>query len=482
MFGSWRYKRYHVSVGIGALCTALLVGVSLAQAMHISQQSHIWLYTILILMGAVALYRVRWYTFVVIILCGIAIGILRGADVDHQLSRLESLQGKSITVRATITEDPQQTVRGDTRIVLGKIVVDDTSYDGTIWATVRNDTLKRGDTVVVQGSAKPGFGVYQLTMSYAKILTNSASDDIFVGVRDAFSVSLRRVVVEPAASLGIGFVVGQKTSLPPDLEDQLRIVGLTHLVVASGYNLTILIRFAKRLFEKHSKFLVNISSVLLVLGFVGISGASPSMVRASLVAGLSLLAWNYGRRFHPVLLIVYVAALTALINPLYLWADIGWWLSFLAFFGVLVVSPLILHVLYRTKKSPAAVQLLSETIAAQIMTLPLILLVFGSLPVLSVLANLVSAPLIPLAMVLTTIAGVGSMLLPFGAQLVAIPAEILLSYFVSVVRILSSPDWAQLDVSISWQQLTALYAGCIAIVIVIARKTTYRFRADSVID
>ena len=138
--------------------------------------------------------------------------------------------------------------------------------------------------------------------------------------------------------------------------------------------------------------------------------------------------------------------------------------------------------LYRTKKSPAAVQLLSETIAAQIMTLPLILLVFGSLPVLSVLANLVSAPLIPLAMVLTTIAGVGSMLLPFGAQLVAIPAEILLSYFVSVVRILSSPDWAQLDVSISWQQLTALYAGCIAIVIVIARKTTYRFRADSVID
>lgn len=50
--------------------------------------------------------------------------------------------------------------------------------------------------------------------------------------RDRFAEALRRVIIEPSASLGLGFVIGQRSELPPKLDDELRMVRLTHIVVA----------------------------------------------------------------------------------------------------------------------------------------------------------------------------------------------------------------------------------------------------------
>jgi competence protein ComEC len=326
------------------------------------------------------------------------------------------------------------------------------------------------------------FGFFLFCQTTIIVIPKKKKHDSLIRLRDNFANALRAVVVEPAASLGIGFVIGQKSALPPELDDQLRIVGLTHLVVASGYNLTILMRFAKRIFETHSKFLVLSVSSGLVTTFIAISGASPSMVRAGIVAGLSLIAWAYGRKFHPVILILFVAAVTAMYEPIYLWADIGWWLSFLAFFGVLVISPLIINRMYKSKNASVFVQLVCETIAAQIITLPLILMIFGSLPVLALVANILTAPLIPVAMLVTAVAGVSSMVIPAIAPVLALPAEIILSYVVAVIRMLSSPTWSLVDVSISVQMCVSLFVMLALTILYVWKKTKYNFRSQSIID
>lgn len=181
---------------------------------------------------------------------------------------------------------------------------------------------------------------------------------------------------------------------------------------------------------------------LFDVGFFGGLWREPLyLTRAAIVAGLSLLAWWYGRRFHPLLLIMYVAALSGMISPLYVWADLGWWLSFLAFFGVLIVGPLMTRMLYRGDRQPSSgVQIIMESVAAQLMTLPIILLalVICRCGYHCQLGDSTYHPRrdgnyfsLWCHRDDSTSYGIG------------IPAEIILSYFVAVTNFLSSPSWSQ---------------------------------------
>ncbi len=481
--GTWRYTRFHSSDTLAWLAGGMLTGIGISAVYPV--QSSVWLSIGLGVVAAALCFRARWYVVVGVTILGVVIGWLRGSDVMTGLVPTQQLVGQQVTISGVIAEDIQVTARGDSRIVLTALRDERRHYDGSIWTSIRGEkTYRRGDRLVIRGTMRDGFGVFQASATYIDVLSVEPAKDPMLDMRDAFSRAVRTHIVEPAASLGVGFVVGQKTALPPQLDEQLRVVGLTHLVVASGYNLTILVRAAKRLFEKRSKFLVAFSSSLMIVSFVAISGASPSMVRASIVAGLSVLAWYYGRRFHPFVLLVYVAALTAMMNPLYLWADVGWWLSFLAFFGVLIVSPLLLRIIWRRRddQPPALLQIVMETIAAQVMTLPFILMVFGVMPVLALIANVVSAPLIPLAMLLTSVAGIVAMAIPALGMIISLPAEILLSYFVAVVRTLSQPEWAQVAVGMTPIMMVGAYIVIVTIVLLVWRVTRYNFRSQSLIE
>ncbi len=477
----------HRSWGIGGLCVGVLVGVASAQIITLRLDSGIALFVACIVVTIILLIRVRQVTILAIVLVAFCLGMQRGSHVRQELMLTSGLVGRTVTIRGIINEDPQISARGDQRIILNKLRIDTVDYQGSLWTSGAKGEYKRGDTMTMSGLLRSGFATHQLSMYRPKVESVFKQKDPIIAFRDSFASAVRQGVVEPAASLGIGFVIGQKSALPPELEEQLRVVGLTHLVVASGYNLTILIRFAKRLFEKHSRFLVNASSITMMTGFVMVSGASPSMVRASIVSGLSLLVWNYGRTVHPILLILFVAALTALYQPNYLWSDLGWWLSFLAFFGVLVVSPLSITFVMKLRKqsdnkSSSVVQLVSETVAAQIMTLPIVLYSFGLLPVTALVANMITAPLIPFAMAATGIAGLVTLLAPGLAGLISLPATVLLSYFVAVVRTLANIPWALQEITMSVVMMIGIYIGIASFVYIVWCRLRYNFRDQSIID
>lgn len=382
----------------------------------------------------------RWYACLVLIVAGGLLGISRGSWFAQDLQRLDSYVGKTATIEGVFSQDPVQ--QGESNVwkgQLGYIRIGAVHYSGEIYATILSDTsLSRGDRVTVHSKVGSGFGSFQLSMYRAEMLKVQHSDDVFVRFRDSFAAAIRTVTPEPEASLGVGFLVGQKSALPQDFEEQLKIVGLTHLVVASGYNLTILVRFARRLLARRSRYLALAGSLVLIVAFIGISGMSPSMLRAATVTILSLLAWYYGRRFHPVQLIVLVAALSAYAYPVYVWSDLGWALSFAAFTGILVVAPIILGSFRRLVGTTGSfVQLLVETLSAEIMTLPLIMVVFGYIPTYALLANMLVAPLVPFVMGASLLAGIAGMV---GSAFVlfAMPAAVSAAFIVAVVEWLSA--------------------------------------------
>jgi competence protein ComEC len=194
------------------------------------------------------------------------------------------------------------------------------------------------------------------------------------------------------------------------------------------------------------------------------TGMTPSMTRAGLVAILGLWAWYVGRKFHPVTLLLLAAAITVMVEPSNAWGNVGWMLSFAAFAGVMIVAPILSAYLFGREKLPFIAQLFVETSSAQLVTLPIIVAVFGQLSVIALLANLLILPLIPLAMLLTFIAGLAGFVVPAAQVIIAWPAQALLTVIVKVVEWCSGLPGAQIEwqvgISVVVSAYTLLIAGC----------------------
>lgn len=476
-------KRLHVSWQIAILSLAIVVGVIIA-AHGLSLNEPVWVMVAMIMLS-VALWRRYIYLLPFIVIAGLLIGMWRGSAVQVEIMAYKQLQGFDAVLTGTLSEDPDVGKHGDILLRLEKIKIGEHELPGKLWISGQTKLeIKRSDVVTVKGQLQEGFGSFAASIYRAEIVNvqRPQPGDVALQIRDWFANGVRLAIDEPAASLGLGYLLGQRRALPPELADALVIAGLTHVVVASGYNLTILVRFARRMFDKVSKYLAALVSGGMIVTFILITGMSPSMSRAGLVAGLALAAWYYGRKFHPLVLLPFAAAVTLLINPGYSKGDLGWQLSFAAFAGVMILAPLLQAYFYGTKKPGTVRQILGETISAQIVTLPILVLAFGQFSNVAVIANILVLPLVPLAMLLTFIAGVGGLLLPSLAWLFGQPAEWLLSYMVFVAQYVASLPWAQTELQINGWYAAGAYVVIVCATIYLWYKTKYNLRDASIIE
>src|SRR5581483_11095086 len=326
----------------------------------------------------------------------------------------------------------------------------------------------RGDVVQVTGKLYPSRGSSQAIIAYAKLTTIAAGHSWLDDLGRRFSAGMQNALPEPIASFAMGLLVGQRSTMPQDVITMLTMVGLVHIVAVSGYNLTILVQAAERL-KLRSKYQQLILSLTLIVGFVLLTGFSASIVRAALVSTLTLIAWFYGRQIKPLLLISFAAALTAFINPFYVWGDLSWYLSFLAFFGVLVIAPVITTRVF-SNQPKILTSVLIETLSAELMTLPLIMMTFSQLSLISLVANLLVVPLVPLAMLLSAIAAGAGMLAAPIAGWFALPARLLLTYMLDLVHILSGVPSEFLHLSISPAMMILAYALVLLITLAASRR------------
>jgi competence protein ComEC len=357
---------------------------------------------------------------------------------------------------------------------------------GDVWASsAYRIQVKRSDVIRLYGKLKPGFGSFAASMSYADVQSISHADkkDFGLKIRDWFAADIRRIIPEPQASLGIGYLLGQRSALPQDLDTDFKIVGLTHAVVASGYNLTILVAFAIRRLNKTSKYLTALSAALLSGSFLCVAGFSPSMTRAGLVTGLSLVAWYYGRTIHPLVILPFAAAITVLMKPEYAWGDIGWALSFAAFAGVLVIAPLLHRCFWGDKKPGAMREIFIGTMSAQLATLPIMVFAFGQYSPYALIANVLVLPLVPVIMMLTFLSGIFGLFLPVGfAHIFAWPDILMLRYSTATVQYIANLPGAAATTSLTAPKFAGAYVIVFALTYILWRKTHYNFRLENIVE
>jgi competence protein ComEC len=478
----WRLRqRIHVSWVIALGCLFFVVGVWTAQYMPL----HSWWSAAALLFTVIGVWRRQVVMLPCIALAGIIFGMCYGSVVVSGLDVYKPLVGVQVTLQGTVKEDPSTTAKGLAVLQLDQVTYDGKKMPGAVWVSViGHPDAKRGDRVVVSGKATAGFGTLALTMFTAKVLsvTHPHPGDIGRVVRDWFADAIRKGIPEPEASLGIGYLTGQKSALPPDLATALQIAGLSHVVVASGYNLTILVRLARRAFVKVSKFLAVVSSGIMIAGFISMTGLSPSMTRAELVSSLSLLTWYYGRQFHPFVLLPFAAAITVLIQPSYAWGDIGWQLSFAAFAAVMIVG-LLFQTYFFGEKEPGIIrQVLGETVAAHIVTIPIVVPAFGYLSNVAIPANILIVPLVPIAMLLTFIVGITALVVPSIVTIVGMPDSWLLHYMTFTSQYLAALPWAKTVVVTPWWAIVAYIIALIIVCVYMQRKTQFSLRGVNIVE
>lgn len=471
LLSAWRFKQTTL---VFLLALSFLLGVGLAHLGRFIDSSWWWLSGIALLF---LLKRRNYLTVLFMILFGLSIGWWRGEAYQLHLADFQSHYGQKLTVVGRALDDSsygsntQMTFDAHNVIIestgqqlTGKIAVSGLGFNGAF----------TGDEFRATGKLMPSLGSYQGRISYAAVEITAHHNSWVGDLRRKFAAGMQNALPEPLGSFGMGLLIGQKANLPDTIYNELLMVGLVHIIAVSGYNLTIILCATEGLLKKHSKRLSTLLALALIGVFLLFAGGSASIVRAAIVSVLAIAASYYGRRMKPLVILFMAAAITAWANPYYVWTDVSWYLSFLAFFGVMIVAPLVLLRLPKRLQGSLVVAVAVESLCAELMTLPYVLHIFGQMSFVALLANVLVVALVPLAMLLCLVAGLACMLAPALAGWIAFPARLLLTYMLDVSNILSRiPHVFAQNLALSVSSLLGLYAAAGAVVFTLHHKTKH---------
>ena len=455
------------------LCLGFLVGVGLAKGVH--GDFRWWgllLVPALLTLGKRTLLTAFWA-----IALGLTMGLWRGDIYQHKLARVGQYYDRKVTITAVASQDGAYNKYKSLQFDAKQIVVADTGEKLTGKVSLSGFGLNAvfaGDEVQATGKLRSSLGSYQGRMSYAQLVLIRHHNSTINELRRRFTAGVQSALPEPLASFGMGLLIGQRNTLPVEVSQALLMVGLTHIIAVSGYNLTILLRSAEKVSGKRSKRMALFLSLGLIAVFLLFAGTSASIVRAAIVSMLSIAAGYYGRQFKPMVLILLAAAITTYANPYYVWSDTGWYLSFLAFYGVMVLAPLVRHHWSQKWQDSIVLGVALESLCAELMTLPFVLHTFGQMSFIGLLANVLVVALVPLAMLLTLIAGLAGMLIPAFAGWLAWPARIILTYMLDIANMLSHiPRVFAQNLAFPMWQMLAAYALILIVTLALRKKTKH---------
>jgi competence protein ComEC len=291
-------------------------------------------------------------------------------------------------------------------------------------------------------------------------------------IRDRAEVALGASMPPREAALARGFVLGEDEAIDATTVEDFRRAGLSHLLAVSGQNVALLALLVMPLLAALGMPLRT--RLVWVLGaivvYVPLAGAGPSIVRAGVMGGLTVVATLAGRRSSRLYGLAVAAVVTLAIDPRVA-GDVGWQLSFAAVLGILALAgPLRRAIVARIGSRGwrgALAEGAAMTIAATLATAPLIAFHFESLSTLTLVANLLALPAVAPAMWLGMLAAVGGQVPGFPVAALNALAAPLLAYIAQVAAWCGRPSWAYLHVRLGIGGLVASYAAIAAVAVAI---------------
>jgi competence protein ComEC len=483
-------------------CLAFISGIAAASFLAVSD----FLSGILLLI-ALAFIILAWgkkWIFVVFGFCLIfmVIGIWRfqvkgGLRSDD----ISSLNGKgSIVLKGVVDEEPDR--RSENQKITVNIEDGSPLFSGgkVLITAAKYPEYQYGDELEIKGKlqepkiyedfdyraylAKDDIYsvMYQPQINFIAANRGNAVKSFLFKVKNSFEEKLLKIFPEPQASLADGLLLGEKASLPKSLSDAFAVVGITHIIALSGFNITIIADNLRRLFnylmlsQAYSFWI----TVAFIFGFVVMTGASASIVRAGVMGILVVLARKSGRMYNMRNALALAAAAMIYFNPKILRFDLGFQLSFLATLGLVYISPLIEKYFQWLPEKFGLRGIGIATFSAQIAVLPLILSSFGRLSLISPVANILVLPFVPLSMLIVFLSVIISFVWIKLGVFAGWFGWLLLTYQIKIAEILAKIPFASVNVKIGGVLVVIAYAVLWGIVIKIQiSKSKFQIKSRS---
>jgi len=218
--------------------------------------------------------------------------------------------------------------------------------------------------------------------------------NFLVDMKENLMIRIDKKLHEPYSSLLVGILFGKERRMEKDFQEDIRIAGVSHIVTASGYNITVLIIMINKMLLFLPKKGKVVSCMVLIWCFAMFAGLGNSIIRACIMNTLSLVAVLFGRDNRIHISLPFASAVFVIIDPLIV-LNVGFLLSVSAVFGLVYISPILISIKEKfTKKFKFVDNYIFPTLSCTIGTLPISVLTFKTFTIWSVLANALVLPVV----------------------------------------------------------------------------------------
>lgn len=477
---------------LATLAVSIALGITLEEFLRLGMSFALFSALLAVVVGLVVgtARSTRSRLMVSLAFVGLALGVARvSVSQDDFIARthmVASQVGKMVSLRGIIVDEPD--VREEyTNLVLEAREVLDGGERRALELSPRvlvrvpaYPTFAYGDEVSVRGTlvlpknipaengkkefdyraylAKDGIS-YQVYFPTITLVSHDQGNPVrakLVVLKGMFMRTIAHMLPEPEASLAAGVTLGVKQSLGTDLMRMFRETGVAHIVVLSGYNIAVVASIVSRMtmFVPFALRLA-VSAVAIVL-FAVMVGGGATVVRATAMALVVILARALGRAHDALRALVIAGVLMVLVNPAILLHDVSFQLSFVATLAIVILVPLVERY-FVFIRAHFLREVVVATVATQVAVLPLILYHMGSVSLVGFVANIFVVPVVPIAMVL-----VGAVVflawVPGVGGVVAFAAHLVLAYIVHAVEFFARVPYASLaGVSFPFAALAGAY-------------------------
>lgn len=243
----------------------------------------------------------------------------------------------------------------------------------------------------------------------------------------------KRIFSRETSSLVLGVLLGVVDSIDPDLEENFRKTGLIHILVLSGFNLTIIAYFVFKVLGSFHRNIRYVLSLFFIVIFSIMVGAGATIVRAAVMIFIFILSKLLYKNSNSFNALILAGSFMIFLNPIILLHDPSFQLSFLATLGLISFYPIIEKVLFFLPEKLGLKEIIISNIAVQITVVPLLIYMMGEFSVISIIPNILVLPVISIFMLVSFLSILFSFVTPISVILIFI-TEKLSDFIVLIVN------------------------------------------------